>query len=68
MVIDVYSHILDEDRKVNAQKFDEAFYQDATDNKINDKKNKTGIDVDLLINELSNSPELLNQSIEALKS
>ena len=27
MVTKVYSHILDEDRKVNAQKFEEAFYQ-----------------------------------------
>ena len=68
MVTDVCSHILDEDRKVNAQKFDKTFYQDATDNKINDKNNKTNIAVDLLINELSNSPELLNQLMEALKS
>lgn len=28
MVTDVYSHILDENRKINAQKFDEIFYQD----------------------------------------
>ncbi len=26
MVTDLYSHILDEDRKINAQKFDESFY------------------------------------------
>jgi integrase len=30
MVTKVYSHILDEDRKVNAQKFDEMFYNQAT--------------------------------------
>lgn len=27
MVTDVYSHILDEDRRLNAQRFEEAFYQ-----------------------------------------
>lgn len=27
MVSDVYSHIIDEDRRVNAQKFEEQFYQ-----------------------------------------
>lgn len=68
MVTDVYSHILDEDRKVNAQKFDETFYQDTSDKQTDDKNNKTSIDVDLLISELSNSPELLNQLMEALKS
>ena len=26
MVSDVYSHIIDEDRRVNAQRFEEAFY------------------------------------------
>ena len=27
MVTDVYSHILDEDRRLNAQRFEETFYQ-----------------------------------------
>lgn len=27
MVADVYSHIIDEDRRVNAQRFEEQFYQ-----------------------------------------
>ena len=31
MVSDVYSHILDEDRRNNAAKFEEAFYQGASD-------------------------------------
>lgn len=30
MVTDVYSHILDEDRRLNAQRFEEAFYQRKT--------------------------------------
>ena len=29
MITEVYSHILDEDRKVNAQKFDETFYKNS---------------------------------------
>ena len=27
MVTDVYSHILDDDRRINAQRFEEAFYR-----------------------------------------
>ena len=27
MVADVYSHIIDEDRRINAQRFEEQFYQ-----------------------------------------
>ena len=30
MVTDVYSHILDEDRRLNAQRFEETFYQQKT--------------------------------------
>lgn len=32
MISDVYSHILDEDRKVNAQRFEQAFYSKTTEN------------------------------------
>lgn len=63
MVTDVYSHILDEDRKVNAQKFDDSFYRNGEE--IDHKKSK--VDVDALVNALKDNPELMKQLVEALK-
>lgn len=65
MVTDLYSHILDEDRKVNAQKFDESFYQNENEEKERAKKNK--VDVDKLVKSLKQDPELLNKLLDALK-
>lgn len=62
MVTDVYSHILDEDRKVNAQKFDDCFYRNGDE--IDHKKNK--VDVDALVSALKDNPELMKQLVEAL--
>lgn len=62
MVTDVYSHILDEDRKVNAQKFDDSFYRNGEE--IDRKKNK--VDVDALVNALKDNPELMKQLVDAL--
>lgn len=56
MVTEVYSHILDEDRKVNAQKFEKAFYQKADNN---DQSNKDSINIDRLMEEIKEHPELL---------
>ena len=44
MVMDVYSHILDEDRKVNAQKFNSEFYKQEIDEKSS-KNKKTELSV-----------------------
>ena len=44
MITSIYAHILDEDRKVNAQKFETAFY--AT------------LDLESLVEQLQKSPEL----------
>ena len=59
MVTKVYAHILDEDRKVNAQKFESAFYADPD---LRDVKppaeQKTAIDLGVLIEQLKQSPEL----------
>lgn len=65
MVTDLYSHILDEDRKVNAQKFDESFYQNENEEKERTKKTK--VDVDKLVKSLKQDPELLNKLLDALK-
>ncbi len=59
MVTEVYAHILDEDRKINAQKFDEAFYSDDM-NKVNIPKVPTPtVDIVSLVQQIQQSPEQL---------
>lgn len=65
MVTDLYSHILDEDCKVNAQKFDESFYQNNDED--NAKRKKDSIDVDKLVASLKDNPDLLDKLLDALK-
>lgn len=65
MVTDLYSHILDEDCKVNAQKFDESFYQNNDED--NAKRKKDSIDVDKLVASLKANPDLLDKLLDALK-
>ena len=62
MVTEVYSHIMDESRKENAMKFDEAFYKQAdlrssTHNKQEDSEE---FDVSKLLKAVQKSPELKN--------
>lgn len=61
MITKVYAHILDEDRKINAQKFESAFYTKKTD--LRDVKppeeTQSVIDLSTLVAELTKSPELL---------
>lgn len=57
MVTEVYSHILDEDRKLNAKKFNETFYMQSGDD----------IDIDKLVSALQKEPKLMKQLINALK-
>lgn len=61
MVTKVYAHILDEDRKVNAQKFESAFYAnpDLRSVKAPDEP-QTALDVQSIIVQLHQSPELLS--------
>ena len=65
MVTDLYSHILDEDRKINAQKFDESFYQNNGEDNV--KRKKDSIDVDKLVASLKDNPDLLDKLLDALK-
>lgn len=63
MITEIYSHILDEDRKVNAQKFEAAFYKNPDLRKSgppapDTQTNSGDIDLNVLIKKLKDSPEL----------
>lgn len=60
MITDIYAHIIDEDRKINAQKFETAFYSNPDLRNVNssETENKPAIDLAALIEQLKNSPEL----------
>lgn len=79
MITKVYAHILDEDRKINAQKFENAFYainRDLKDVQPPQEQSQTPtLDLAALIEQLQKSPELaqtlaalLGQQNQALKS
>lgn len=61
MITDVYAHILDEDRKVNAMKFESSFYNITADlrNVQAPQEEKPTIDIAELLEQLQKSPELL---------
>lgn len=61
MITQIYAHILDEDRKVNAQKFETAFYAKPDFRKVEPPKEETSVQaIDLagLVEQLQKSPEL----------
>ncbi len=63
MITKVYAHILDEDRKINAQKFESAFYANPDLRNVKPPQEETPaptIDLNALIEQLQNSPELAN--------
>lgn len=63
MITKVYAHILDEDRKINAQKFESAFYANPDLRNVKPPLEETKapqIDLNSLIQQLQNSPELAN--------
>lgn len=76
MITEVYSHILDEDRKINAQKFEAAFYggvdlrkhNPPTENTTNDTEEPkpAAFDLNALIQQLQNSPELASTLAQLL--
>ena len=62
MVADVYSHIIDDDRRLNAQRFEEQFYQDRGQMPIEKVQTETvpeesQSDKEMLLNLLAN-PEM----------
>lgn len=62
MITDIYAHILDEDRKVNAQKFETAFYgtRDLRDVRPPEESKQQTVDLASLIEQLQKNPELAN--------
>lgn len=66
MVMDLYSHILDEDRKVNAQKFEDGFYRQHMENYEEPKLTRKKLDVDAVLEKIKQDPELLSQLIDIL--
>ena len=60
MITRIYAHILDEDRKVNAQKFESAFYatKDLRTVTVPAENRSSEIDIAQLIDGLQKSPEL----------
>jgi len=71
MITKVYAHILDEDRKVNAQKFENAFYSiktDLRDVQVAKEESAQPIDAAALIEQLQQSPELMNTLAQLLAS
>lgn len=74
MVTDVYSHILDDDRKKNAELFEDAFYgKKETDPQMDRKKPENtlkvpeGVDAELIAKMLSN-PDVVNLITAIMKS
>lgn len=65
MITGIYAHILDEDRKVNAQKFETAFYSNPDLRGVRPpaepkEPEPASIDLTALIEQLQKSPELAN--------
>lgn len=59
MITDVYAHILDEDRKINAQKFEEAFYSRCDLRSVRPPEyENNNPDLTNVVQALQNSPEL----------
>ena len=62
MITKIYAHILDEDRKVNAQRFETSFYSNPDLRQVKaPQEQESGIDIGQLIEQLQKSPELANQ-------
>ena len=63
MITKVYAHILDEDRKINAQKFESAFYANPDLRNVKPPQEQPPaqtLDLAALIEQLQKSPELAN--------
>ena len=65
MITSVYAHILDEDRKINAQKFESAFYANPDLRSVRPPEEPkepapATLDFEALVEQLRKSPELAN--------
>lgn len=68
MITDVYAHILDEDRKINAQRFEATFYKGHS-NPLRDVKapEENNPELEQLVAVLQQSPELVALLTQAMK-
>ena len=70
MVTQVYAHILDEDRKVNAQKFEMAFYANAdlrgVEQRLRAESAVAEPDSEILLKQLEAKPELMDAFTKSL--
>ena len=64
MITDVYSHIIDEDRKYNAAKFEEAFYSKYENSHLENFKNQQAPPQELTVDEIDNESETLLKLIQ----
>ncbi len=65
MITNVYAHILDEDRKINAQKFESSFYSNPDLRNVRPPEEPKAavpstLDLESLVEQLRKSPELAN--------
>ena len=65
MITKVYAHILDEDRKLNAQKFDSEFYSNPDLRKVS-VPSAQPVSAEQLLAQLKESPDLLNSLAKLL--
>ena len=73
MITSVYAHILDEDRKINAQKFESAFYANPDLRSVRPPEEPkepapATLDLEALVEQLRKSPELANTLAALLAS
>ena len=73
MITSIYAHILDEDRKINAQKFESAFYANPDLRSVRPPEEPkepapATLDLEALVEQLRNSPELANTLAALLAS
>lgn len=66
MITDVYAHIIDEDRKVNAQRFEESFYAKHNLRKVTPPKEENN-ELENLVSALQQSPELIQMLSELVR-
>ena len=62
MIADIYAHILDEDRKINAQKFEMAFYSNPDMRPVERKlqmENAPETNPEALMKQLEETPQLM---------
>ena len=72
-ITSVYAHILDEDRKINAQKFESAFYANPDLRSVRPPEEPkelvpATLDLEALVEQLRKSPELANTLAALLAS